>query len=284
MRDLCAVGDLHWLIVCSRLSRPGTGTPAIERLFGNDAAIVSTLAARSGLSCSLFPTNVIALSDGQPLLNVLRQAGVDISQIDTRGVTTPTTFLALHLDSYERVFRVTDYAFRAHTSRSLPASRWVYLDLYEKHLQERLALLHTCLQAGARCLVNLSASSIEEKARLLTTMPSLDVVQIGGSWRVEEARIKGSQIRQMCRAQAVVITLGSRGVVLVDQHGDEYIPAEPIRPLRTIGAGASFAAGLLAKLARGATCREAARFASREAAAFCTLRHNPLAVRGREEE
>jgi sugar/nucleoside kinase (ribokinase family) len=75
-----------------------------------------------------------------------------------------------------------------------------------------------------------------------------------------------------------VITLGSIGAVLVDQHEAYYIPAEPIRPLRTIGAGASFAAGFLYALSQGATYQDAAIFASKNAAIFCTLEKNPLEV------
>jgi sugar/nucleoside kinase (ribokinase family) len=276
MIDLCVVGDLHWLIVLSTPPREGTGVKNIERLLGNDAAIVSILATRLGLSCHLLTTNAIAVCDGQPLIDILQQEGVDISLVDTGGVTTPTTFLILNVDSDERVLLADDYAFRNLTSDPLPASKFAYIDFYEGHAEERLALIQKWSQANVHCLVNLSASYIEEKAKLLTRIPSVDTLQIGGNWSVDESRIRGSHILQMCNARAVVITLGSLGTVLVDQHNDYYIPAEPIQPLRTIGAGASFAAGFLSALAQNATYKDAAIFANRYAAIFCTLEKNPL--------
>lgn len=280
MIDLCAVGDLSWLIILSlpRIPLPGEGTVVkrIERLLGNDAAIVSFLASRLGLRCHLLATNAIAIHDGQPLIDMLQQEGVDISLVDTGGTTTPITFFLSRVDSDERAWLVEDYAFRTLTPDSLPASQFAYIDFYEEHIEERLALIQKWSQANVRCLVNLSASDIEKKVKLLAHIPSIDTLQIGGRGSVDESRFWGYHIRQMCHVKAVIITLGALGTVLVDQHGDYYLPAEPIQPLRTIGAGASFSAGFLSALAQGATYRDATLFANKHAAVFCTLEKNPL--------
>jgi sugar/nucleoside kinase (ribokinase family) len=280
MIDLCTVGDLNWLVVLSMPHMPllgeGAAVTNIQRMLGNDAAIVSLLAARLGLRSNLLATNAIATHDGQPLLDLLQHEGVDLSRVDTRGITTPTTFLLSCADSEKRTWLIEEHAFHSPTSDLLPASKFAYIDIYEEHIEERLALLQKWSKANVRSLVNLSATHIEEKARLLAHIPFIDTLQIGGNTGVEEARIWGRHIFPMCNARAVIITLGSLGAVLVDRHDSYYVPAEPIQPVRTIGAGASFAAGFLCALAQDASYRDALVFASKHAASFCMLEKNLL--------
>jgi sugar/nucleoside kinase (ribokinase family) len=281
MIDLCTVGDLKWLVVLSMPRIPLLGERMIikdiQRMLGNDAAIVSLLAARLGLRSNLLATNAIATQDGQPLIDLLQHEGVDLSLVDTGGVTTPSTFLLSCEDSDERTWMIEEHTFHNPASGLLPTSKFAYIDVYDEHIEERLALIQKWSEANVRCLVNLSATHIEEKAGLLARIPSIDTIQIGGSKSVDEAYIWGRDIFQMCNARAVIITLGNLGAVLVDRHDNYYIPAEPIRPLRTIGAGASFTAGYLCALVQqAATYREAVIFASKYAASFCMLEKNLL--------
>jgi len=281
MINLCAVGDLKWLIILPvpRFPRQGEMTlvTGIERLVGNDAAIVSLFASRLGMRCRLLPTNAIARHDGQPLIDLLQRDGVDVSLIDAEGIVTPTTFLLSQVVSDERTWLVEDCDFRYNVALDKPADyTFAYLDLYEEHLEERFALLHKWSQAHVRYLVNLSASHLEEKVRLLAHLSSIDTIQMRGSGSVDEARTWGKRVLRTCNVRAVMITLGDIGAMLVDQHSEYFIAAELIQPLRTVGAGASFAAGFLYALAGDATYQDAAAFASRYAAAFCTSSENPL--------
>src|SRR5438105_4851022 len=101
MVDLCAVGDLKWLIILSVSRFPLQGemtlVTGIERQIGNDAAIVSLLASRLGVQSRLLPINAIARRDGQPLIDLLQRYGVDVSLIDAEGIITPTTFCLLQV-------------------------------------------------------------------------------------------------------------------------------------------------------------------------------------------
>lgn len=284
MIDLCAVGDLKWLIILSvsRFPRPGEMTlvTGIERLIGNDAAIVSLLASRLGMRCRLLPTNAIARNDGQLLIDLLQRNGVDVSLIDAEGLVTPITFCLSQAASDERTWLVENCAFRDPIALNRPPDCiFAYLDLYEEHLEERLALLHKWSQANVRCLINLSSSHLEEKVHLLSQLPSIDTIQMRGSHGVKEACTWGRHIFQICHAKALVITLGEEGAVLIDQFGEYFIEAECIQPLRTIGAGASFATGFLYALSLGRTYQEAAIYASKHAANFCTSGENPLEVK-----
>ncbi|HEY1350574.1 MAG TPA: hypothetical protein VGF67_13200 [Ktedonobacteraceae bacterium] len=63
MIDLCAIGDLNWLIVLPVPHFPVAGEVVqvqhVERLPGNDATIVSFQAACLGRRCCLLATNAI---------------------------------------------------------------------------------------------------------------------------------------------------------------------------------------------------------------------------------
>lgn len=281
MIDLCAVGDLKWFITLSVPHFPHQGemtrVTAIKRQIGNDAAIVSLLAANLGMRCRLLPTNPIAHHDGQPLIDLLQRAGVDVTLRDSGSMATPTTLFLLPAGSDERTWLVEDCAFLSNiTLGNPPDYTFAYLDLYEEYLEDRLAYLYKWSQTDVRCLVNLSASNLEEKVSLLANTPSIDTIQMKGNSSVDEACTWGRHVLQICKTRAVVITLGHLGVVLVDQDSEYLIEAEPIQPLRTLGAGASFSAGFLYALARDATYQDAAAFASRNAADFCTSIENPL--------
>lgn len=61
----------------------------------------------------------------------------------------------------------------------------------------------------------------------------------------------------------VVIKCGGRGCLIWDEKGMERLPAlENVRCVDTTGAGDSFTAGFLFRLAQGASFRECARFAA----------------------
>lgn len=282
MIDLYAIGDLSWLVFLpvSHIPLPGEILPVqgSERLLGNDAAVVSLLTARQGLHSCLLATNAISRLDGSPLLNLLQEQGVDISQVSTTASTTPSTYFLARRDSDERAGLVEAYPFHNPVPDHLPASHFIYADVYEEHMQERLALIKHLSGSNTRCLINLSASHLREKAQLLASMPFIDTLQMRGGESIEDAHALGRHMLQICQARSVVVTLGALGSVLVEQHKTYVVPAEVIQPLRTIGAGASFAAGFICALAQGRTYQEATVLASKYAATFCTLEHNPLEV------
>jgi len=282
MLDLYAVGDLSWLVFLPVPHMPLAGEILFvqnsQRLLGNDAAVVSLLAARQGLQSCLLATNAISIRDGQPLLDLLQQEGVDISLVNTEASRTPITYFLSRIDTDERSGLVEAYPFHGPATEHIPTARFVYADLYEEHIDKRLALIEKLSSSNTCCLINLSASHLLEKGRLLANIPSIDTLLMRGSGNVEDAWALGQQVLQVCQAQFAMVTLGERGAVLVESHDRYFVPAEPIEPLRTIGAGASFAAGFICALARGATHQEAAVRASKYAAAFCTFEHNPLEV------
>ncbi|MBK9170782.1 MAG: ribokinase [Bryobacterales bacterium] len=77
-------------------------------------------------------------------------------------------------------------------------------------------------------------------------------LRVGGGYR---------ELRQHTRAPLLAVTRGADGVLLIDERGERLIPAPAVAAVVDIcGAGDSFAAGMGAALAAGATPDEAVRF------------------------
>lgn len=68
---------------------------------------------------------------------------------------------------------------------------------------------------------------------------------------------------------AVLVTLGERGVVVVDEEW-EHIPATPVQAVDASGAGDAFIGSLAVFLLEGLSLRQAARRANRAAALSVT--------------
>lgn len=71
-------------------------------------------------------------------------------------------------------------------------------------------------------------------------------------------------------ANAVIVTLGERGALLIDDEGSTAIEPVPVKAVDTTGAGDAFTGGLAVFLAEGLPLRDAARQASRVAALTVT--------------
>lgn len=288
MLDVCIIGDLKWLFWLAHVPLPLQETTVqdvkVTKLPGNDATIVALLAAHSGMHCCLFPTNAIARKDGQPLLDLLQQAGIDISLIDTGGPSTPYTFGLFDTISDKRSWLITSCPFHLPLSQP-PISTFAYIDLYDDSLEERFEILRSWSKAPIRWLVNLSATNHEMKLRMLASLPIIDTVQMSSTGDITTALEQGRLALHICNVQAAVVTAGKKGAALVERsttpgmpHQEHVVQAQRIQPLRTIGAGASFSAGFLQALNENKTYEEAVRSACTYAATFCTSQDNPLEV------
>jgi ribokinase len=81
----------------------------------------------------------------------------------------------------------------------------------------------------------------------------------------------------------VLLTMGSEGVQVVGRDGCQHIPAHPVHPVDTVGAGDAFNGVLAAGLAAGLPLLKAARLAA-AAGALCTTRRGAQeSLPGREE-
>jgi ribokinase len=76
------------------------------------------------------------------------------------------------------------------------------------------------------------------------------------------AVLAGEGLRRQFGIPSVIVTLGERGVVALDEHGARHVPAWPVPVVETIGAGDAFAGVLASELARGRQLDEALALAN----------------------
>jgi sugar/nucleoside kinase (ribokinase family) len=101
---------------------------------------------------------------------------------------------------------------------------------------------------------------------------------------VEAVALVGSlepeDLRRLCVPE-VVLTLGSRGAVVVTASAAEHVPAAPVEgPVDPTGAGDTFWVSYLVARSQGASPVEAARRANEVTAAFLASRHEAGLWRG----
>ncbi|WP_249896775.1 ribokinase [Paenibacillus sp. PK3_47] len=77
-----------------------------------------------------------------------------------------------------------------------------------------------------------------------------------------EAAEQAAQILLQRGVQNVVITLGSKGALIVNASGSTYVAGFPVQAVDTVAAGDSFNGALAYQLTEGRTLQEAVRFAN----------------------
>jgi ribokinase len=128
--------------------------------------------------------------------------------------------------------------------------------------------------AGVRTLLNPApAAPLPDEMLRLTDLciPNETEVEMLTGQRVttpEEARTAAEILRQR-GADAVLVTLGSQGVVIVHDSW-EQIAATPVRAVDASGAGDAFIGSLAVFLLEGLPLRQAAQLANRAAALSVT--------------
>lgn len=101
----------------------------------------------------------------------------------------------------------------------------------------------------------------ESEAALLTGLSVADV----------ESAYRAAQSLRQRGVRCVLITLGEKGVVLVDDHGQRHLPAQVVKAVDTTAAGDTFIGGLTAGLMEGLSLDDAAALGQR-ASALCVTR------------
>jgi ribokinase len=120
---------------------------------------------------------------------------------------------------------------------------------------------------GVRVIFNASPAPAKPGAIPDILWSAVDVLLING---IEAERLSGMPVADVPAAvtagedlqrqfgiPAVIVTLGGRGVIALDERGARHLPAWPVPVVETIGAGDSFAGVLASELSRGRQLDEA---------------------------
>jgi ribokinase len=137
----------------------------------------------------------------------------------------------------------------------------------------RLAL-ELARKKGLRSVLNIApfveeTPSVAHLASVVVANETEFALLVGSSSSDLEAEVLALAARHH---QAIIVTLGERGVLVGTAARITHIPAKPVRVIDTVGAGDTFCGYLAAGLSAGQTLEDAARRAAVAASLACTAR------------
>ncbi|WP_421998797.1 ribokinase [Reyranella sp.] len=282
MSRVVVCGSLNMDIVVQSERRPSSG----ETLLGAEVTFLpggkglnqAVAAARLGV-----PTAMIGAVGNDAFGNRLRGflADNDVDSSGVREVEGPATGVAViqvaEGDNAITVASGANMHFTRDMVRHAPRPDEVWVAQFEVPIPESEAILEQARAAGARTVLNLAPYATHSDSLLqqvdVAVLNEVELSQASGM----KIRSRSSQrtIAAACEtlrargARAVVATLGARGAVVVTSNGTTAIPAAPAQVIDTTGAGDCFVGALAARMAKGATPLEAARYAV--VAATCSV-------------
>ena len=272
------VGSLNadLVVAVERLPRPGetVGGGRFARHGGGKGANQAVAAARLGAHVAL--VGAVGADDfGAEALRELEAEGIDVGAV-ARLDAAPTGVALIAVDARgENQIAVasganaelTEERVRAALEGLLTGPRGVVLLGHEVPEQAVLAGARGAADAGWRVVLNPAPPRAIPDAVLdahpLLTPNASEAAELTG--RAEpEAAARALHART---GAAVLVTLGARGALLVEDDGDaERLGAPAVEAVDTTGAGDAVNGALAAELARGAALPDAARFAIAAAA------------------
>jgi ribokinase len=270
--DVIVVGSANADLVVTVDRRPGPGETVLgsdtDVLPGGKGANTAVAAAKLGARVSLLAA-IGNDTHGRMLLKSLREAGVDVTEIQRSDRPTGVAYIFVTPDG-ENSILVSPGANSALSADDLtiPAAKVLVASL-EVPLQTIEHAVAVAAERGIRAVVNVSPPAQLSEATLAT----LDPIVVN-EHEAAELLAGDSDPRRLLELgpRSAVITLGASGALVVEQGGVQTVEAPSVEAVDTTGAGDAFTGALAAQLAQGAELVQAARFAVKVAAISVTRR------------
>jgi ribokinase len=281
---ICVVGssNIDLTVRTSRLPRPGETLPGhtFQLGFGGKGANQAVMAARLGAEVAMI-TRVGRDVFGEQTIANYRGHGIDTTHVRIDPERSTGVASIVVDDQAQNCILIVPGANGGLTPQDVREAAPAFqtadalLCQLEVPLETTLEAFRVARAAGVRTLLNPAPARPlpdellqwtdlcvpnETESEWLTGSPVATLEQAyaaAGAWMQRGAR-------------TVIITLGERGVLVVDHEGSEQIPAFPVKAVDTTGAGDAFIGALAVFLAEGASLRTAARRANAVAALSVT--------------
>jgi ribokinase len=219
-------------------------------------------------------------SYGHDLRSALRSDGVNLRHV-RRGAAPTGVALIVVAPGGENLIAVAPGANALVTAADVAAARARLgrADVVVAQLEVPLEAIAAAaaVAGGAGVPFVLNAAPAQELPRELLAQVEVLVVnesELGvlvGRTVAEGEEAKAAQVLRERGPARVVVTLGARGALLVDERGDTMVPSIAVEPVDTTAAGDAFVGALAARFRGGAdSFEEAARFAAVVGALACT--------------
>jgi len=267
------------VIECARLPRPGESLVGGElgRYAGGKGANQAVAAARAGAWVTFVGAHG-ADDFGRAAKAGLRAEGIDVRFFrEHRQVPSGVALILVGGRDRQNLIAVARSANDTLAAKEVRAARAsirradAVVAQLEIPLPAVAAAGRLAREAGVPFILNPGPAS-KVPASLLRLAHTLtpNETEAGVLTGCRHVRQAARRLRALgCRR--VVVTLGSRGALVVDDSGERMIPAVKVKPVDTVGAGDCFTAWLAVGIAQKLPLDDAVRRAVR-AAAICVTR------------
>jgi ribokinase len=268
---IAVVGSINLDLVVAVERHPAPGETVVggdrRELPGGKGANQAVAVARLGADVAMVG-RVGADAQGTRLRDHLANEGIDVEHVVVDD-DTPTGMALIAVDGAgENTIVVSPGANARVGAGDVQAARDVLAGAAVTLLQHEVpvsAVDAAIVAAGGTVVLN------PAPARALTRQVDVLVPNRGELAGLTGRNGDPAELAHSCDlAAAVVVTLGSEGVLVVDGDRTERIEAPPVNAVDTTGAGDAFCGALAQALAEGADLVEAARWAVRVAAVSVT--------------
>jgi len=243
---------------------------------GGKGANQAAAAARDGAAVR-FVGAVGQDANAAPCLDALADAGVNISGIHEVEGVTGTAIISVEESGENQILVASGANMKA-------SADWLSDDLLDEGatLLLQMELPQADTEAAIRRARTRDCQVILNDAPLGPLSPAaiadVDILianeeeamgLLGASAGLENADLARG-LAGLCRGTGIA-TIGAQGVVVASEGHCFQVPALPIQPVDTVGAGDTFCGVLAAALDRGASLLDAARRAAAASGVICTL-------------
>ena len=243
---------------------------------GGKGANQAAAAARDGAAVR-FVGAVGQDTNAAPCLAALAAAGVDISGIHTVDGVTGTAVISVEESGENQILVASGANMKASsdwlTDDLLGEGTTLLLQMELPQADTEAAIRHARAR-NCRVILNdaplgpLSAEAMREVDILIANEEEA-MGLLGTASGLENADLARG-LAGLCRGTGIV-TIGADGVIVAAEGHCFQVPALPIRPVDTVGAGDTFCGVLAAALDRGESLPDATRRAAAASGVICTL-------------
>ncbi len=284
--NIVVIGSLNvdYIAQVAHLPQPGETVPAsgLDKRFGGKGGNQALAAVRQGAQV-MFIGNLGDDPDGRDYRNHLRREGINCSSLNTVRGVTGCAYITVDQKGENQIVVIpgangglTGPSIKMQRAR-IAVAKALLLQL-EIPLEAAVDAIKIANEAKVPVVLNPSPVVPgfpwgdvkidvlivnESEARRIFDLSPAAAAAHHDSWK---ERLTDKKIRH------VIITRGGQPTLLITKNAVEEVPAHPVTPVDTVGAGDTFAGALATHFAEGTDLLEAIRW-SNAAAALSTLKH-----------
>ena len=285
MKKILVVGSINMDLVTVTEKTPKIGETVLGRTFsqipGGKGANQAVAMARLGANVAMIG-RVGEDSFGDTLISGMKKDGLNTIGIEKVSGCTGIASIVVDDSAHNSIIVVPGANFEI-TTRDIERHKKMYeeTDIVVHQLETPMDVVEYSLKLskslGKTTILNpapakdLSDEIIANIDYLIPNETELELLS-GITIETEEDVVTGAKLLMDKGVKTLVVTLGSKGAMYIDEKEVYKIMAHKVEALDTTAAGDSFIGGLVTALAKGSTFKDAMEFASKVGAITVTRR------------